>query len=191
MKLTLIRHGETEGNRKRLYYGSADLPLLPESFARLAALAARGAYPKAESYYTSGMLRTEQTLEAIYGQIPHGAIPCLREIDFGRFEMKTYEELKDDPYYLEWISGNNEANVCPGGESGVMVTRRALWAIERLAAFGRDAVCITHGGVIGGALAALFPGCGGRYAFTPRPGEGFTVTFIGAEPTSFEKLTFE
>ena len=29
MKLTLLRHGITEGNRRRLYYGSTDLPLLP------------------------------------------------------------------------------------------------------------------------------------------------------------------
>ena len=28
MKLTLLRHGITEGNRRRLYYGSTDLPLL-------------------------------------------------------------------------------------------------------------------------------------------------------------------
>ena len=30
MKLTLIRHGITEGNARRLYYGAADIPLLPE-----------------------------------------------------------------------------------------------------------------------------------------------------------------
>ena len=30
MKLTLIRHGITEGNARLLYYGAADIPLLPE-----------------------------------------------------------------------------------------------------------------------------------------------------------------
>ena len=30
MKLTLLRHGITEVNRRRLYYGSTDLPLLSE-----------------------------------------------------------------------------------------------------------------------------------------------------------------
>ena len=29
MKLTLIRHGETEGSRRNLYYGAADIPVLP------------------------------------------------------------------------------------------------------------------------------------------------------------------
>ena len=35
MKLTLLRHGITEGNRRRLYYGSTDLPLLSEGWAAL------------------------------------------------------------------------------------------------------------------------------------------------------------
>ena len=57
MKLTLIRHGMTRGNMLRIYYGSTDLPILPESYAELEARAKTGFYPTAERYYTSGMLR--------------------------------------------------------------------------------------------------------------------------------------
>ena len=35
MKLTLIRHGETEGSRRDLYYGAADIPVLPDSLKAL------------------------------------------------------------------------------------------------------------------------------------------------------------
>ena len=56
MKLTLIRHGMTRGNMLRIYYGSTDLPILPESYAELEARAKTGFYPTAERYYTSGML---------------------------------------------------------------------------------------------------------------------------------------
>ena len=38
MKLTLIRHGLTEGNIRRLYYGAMDLPLLPDGIEALHAL---------------------------------------------------------------------------------------------------------------------------------------------------------
>ena len=31
----LIRHGITDGNKRRLYYGSTDLPLAPEGIAAL------------------------------------------------------------------------------------------------------------------------------------------------------------
>ena len=93
MKLTLLRHGETDGSRRDLYYGAADIPALPESLAALHENAA--VYPRAKRYYTSGLLRTEQTLEAIYGPVAHQQLPGLREMDFGDFEMKSYQELKD------------------------------------------------------------------------------------------------
>ncbi len=188
MKLTLIRHGITVGNLKRLYYGSTDLPLLESSVEELKAFAARGRYPKAERYFTSGMLRAEQTFQAIYGDIPHGILPGLREIDFGIFEMKTYEQLCSVPEYLQWIDGDNEANVCPGGESGVMVTERALAALAPVISDERDTVCVTHGGVIGGVLGSMFPNSGGRYAFTPEPGGGFTVELSRGEPIGVTPL---
>ena len=56
-------------------------------------------YPEGEgaALYTSGMLRTEQTFEAIYGERPHGRIPDLREIEIGIFEMKTFDEVLATP----------------------------------------------------------------------------------------------
>ena len=61
MKLTLIRHGLTEGNIRRLYYGAMDLPLLPDGIEALHALRDGGGYPEAERYFTSD---------------PHGADVC-------------------------------------------------------------------------------------------------------------------
>ena len=55
MTLTLIRHGLTEGNLKRLYYGSTDLPLTEAGIAALHS--DPPAAPKAQAYYTSGMRR--------------------------------------------------------------------------------------------------------------------------------------
>lgn len=184
MKLTLIRHGITEGNLRKLYYGSTDIPLLPQSISELEMLGRSGGYPKGEKYYTSGMLRTEQTLAALYGDVPHETITDLREIDFGDFEMRSYEELRFDPAYIEWITGDNESNPIPNGESGVAVTKRALAAIKRIVADGMDSVCITHGGVIGGVLSELFPDSGGRFRYTPDPGKGFQIEFENGKAVS-------
>ncbi len=188
MKLTLIRHGNTRGNILRLYYGSTDLPLLDTSVSQLEFLGGLGVYPKAERYFTSGMLRAEQTLEALYGPVPHEALPDMREIDFGDFEMRSYEELKDDPAFIAWCTGDNEANVCPGGESGVMVTERALRCLGPIVLADKDAVVITHGGVIGGVMAKYFPSKHGRFKFTPEPGEGYTAEFINGRPVSYKKV---
>lgn len=60
MKLTLLRHGDTAGSRDDLYYGAADIPVLPDSLEMLAERAKTGVYPTAARYYTSGLLRTER-----------------------------------------------------------------------------------------------------------------------------------
>ncbi len=64
----MIRHGITEGNQKRLYYGSSDIPLAEEGIEMLRNLSAQEIYPDDTDakYYTSGMLRTEQTFSLIY-----------------------------------------------------------------------------------------------------------------------------
>ena len=45
MKLTLLRHGDTAGSRDDLYYGAADIPVLPDSLEMLAERAKTGVYP--------------------------------------------------------------------------------------------------------------------------------------------------
>ena len=172
MKLILIRHGMTEANEKHLYCGSTDLPL---SEAGRAALARRSLPALADlRIVTSGLLRCEQTLEALYGDVPHKTDAAFREMDFGAFEMRSYEQMKDEPAYLEWISGENEANVCPGGESGNQMKARVLAGIERLRADGRDTILVTHGGVIAAIMANLFPNENRNlYQWQPVPGGGY------------------
>ena len=45
------------------------------------------------------------------------------------------------------------------------------------------------GGVIGGVLAHFFPNPNGRFAFTPAPGDGYTVEFCGEKPVAVYKLS--
>lgn len=189
MKLALIRHGATEGNERRLYYGRTDLPLSEKGIRDLARLRGNGGYPAAARYYTSGMRRTEQTLELLYGPVPHTALPELREMDFGAFEMKSYEQLRDDPAYRAWISGDNEANICPGGESGRQLLARARRGVAELLDREEDAAAVVHGGVIACLMADWFPEAGrNRYEWTPQPGCGFLVRFEGGRPTEFRPL---
>lgn len=184
MNLTLIRHGKTEGNLKNLYYGSTNLPLTDIGIAAL-----RSDPPvvaEAKHYYTSGMLRTEQTFAILFGDRPHEVLSDLREIDFGHFEMRSYEQLKDDPEFQDWCAQNSEAAICPGGESGNLSTERALRAIAPVLARDEDAVCVIHGGIIGGMLAHWFGGI--RFDYPCDPGHGYVVTVKGGIPQSYHKI---
>ena len=178
--LYLIRHGRTAANDAHLYCGSTDLPLSPQGIRELKTLT-YDLHPR--RILTSGMLRTEQTLQLILGEVPHEINREFREIDFGDFEMKSYEQLKDDPDYQQWISGDNEANVPPHGESGLQMTTRVLNALKEVLDREEDTLIVTHGGVIAAIMAAFFPEAGlSRYQWQPRPGRGYAIGEDGCHP---------
>ena len=170
MSIYLIRHGKTEANEKRLYCGSTDLPLSEVGREELHSFA-YAITP--ERFVPSGMQRANETLEILCGNVPFSVDSRFREVDFGDFEMKNYEMLKGDPAYQSWISGDNEANVPPGGESGTQMTCRVLEAFSELP---DGTALVTHGGVIAAIMAHLFPEAGKhRYQWQPPNGYGYEV----------------
>ncbi len=188
----LIRHGETEANRKHIYCGSTNLSL---SEAGVEKLLAKGlgirrkvlGYSSGDvSFVTSGMKRTEQTLKLIFGNVPHHVEERFREIDFGIFEMQSYHDLKDTPEYQEWLSGDNEKNVCPGGESGQQMEARVMEAFNEWRSVTSDLVIVTHGGVIAAIMTDLFPEENRtRFDWQPAPGCGYKLNI---KSNSFEDL---
>lgn len=173
-RIYLIRHGNTEANERHLYCGSTDLPLSGNGKTALQMLKLGYSGIRNVQFMTSGMLRTEQTLEILFGTVPHRYEPAFREMDFGAFEMQSYDQLKDVPEYQRWITGDNEANLTPNGESGVLMKARVLKALEELQ--GTDTVLVTHGGVIATIMEHLFPQEGkNRYEWQPRPGHGYLI----------------
>ena len=179
MTVWLIRHGMTEANERHLYCGSTDLPLSEAGKAALSQL--RYDIP-CENFVTSGMRRTEQTFALIYGDIPHGILPGLREGDFGRFEMIPFADLQDDPEYQRWITDDTGTVVCPGGESFVQVYERAMADLLPLLQRGEDAVCVMHGAAMAALMTRWFPGEESFFRFIPNPGEGWQITFDGMTP---------
>lgn len=170
MTIYLIRHGKTRANEEHRYCGSTDLPLSENGRKELKTL--RYQVENAR-FVTSGMKRTEQTLEILFGPVEHRIDPAFREVDFGAFEMGSYEELKDSPAYQAWLEGDNEVNVPPEGESGVQMKARVLTAFSRLR---EDTVVITHGGVIAAVMEELFPEeQKNRYLWQPKPGHGYAI----------------
>ena len=171
MRILLLRHGITEANEKHLYCGSTDLPLSP---AGRAALRRQEMPAPGTRFITSGMRRCNETLEALFGTVPYEIEPDFREIDFGDFEMKSYEMLKEDPAYQAWLTGDNMENIPPEGESGNQMCARVLKALPEL--FTEDTVLVTHGGVIAAIMDRLFPEeHKSRYQWQPTPGHGYRI----------------
>ena len=170
MTFYLIRHGKTEANEKHLYCGSTDLSLSDAGKEEL-----RHLHYEINNvrFLTSGMKRTNETLRILFGDVPYEVDSRFREVDFGIFEMHSYEELKDTPEYQTWLTGDNDANIPPNGESGVQMKARVLAAFSEIK---EDTCIITHGGVIASIMEYLFPNEGkNRYQWQPKPGYGYVI----------------
>lgn len=170
MRIYLIRHGKTEANEKWLYCGRTDLPLSGKGREELSQIH----YDiKNIRFLTSGMKRTNETLRILFGDAPYEEDSRFREVDFGSFEMHSYEQLKNMTEYQTWCTGDNEANVPPNGESGLQMKQRVLkafWVIKE------DAVIVCHGGVIAAIMEHLFPEENKtRYDWQPKNGCGYMI----------------
>lgn len=192
MILHLIRHGKTRANQEGLYCGKTDLPLTEEGLQAVKDLAAQGIYPSLEGLdvYSSGLERARQTLEAIYGPVEHKILPGFREMDFGLFEMKSYDQLKNNPTYLAWIEDETGQLACPGGESSADFIQRVNVSFEKLKSKKSSSLVVCHGGVIVRLMEQIFPQEGRHfYLWQPKPGEGYSILLPEEGGKSFSEIS--
>ncbi|EHJ92114.1 putative phosphoglycerate mutase gpmB [Vreelandella boliviensis LC1] len=151
-----VRHGITAWNIERRYQGQQDIPLLfPEAEEGLLALREALAEERFDAIYSSDLNRCQQTLawaQAAKSGVPLTLEPRLRELDFGEYEGKVYDELKDLPHYRAWIDSVGELQI-PGGESAAQLRARLdAWlhdlALNAPASGHSKILAVTHGGVI-------------------------------------------
>ena len=183
MTVHLLRHGKTQANEKKLYCGYTDLPLSENGVGELIALKNQGIYPPAaDIYFTSGLLRTSQTLESIYGRVNQTPVPAIAEYNFGHFEMKSYEDLKHQAHYQAWITDETGDVSCPNGESKNQARARVLdgyaQIVETVRQAGhKSAMIACHGGTIVFIMEFLQPGVKHFYEWQPQPGRGYSLLY--------------
>ena len=106
----------------------------------------------------------------------HESWADLREVRFGIFEGKSYNELKGQPDYEAWLAGDWFRNVPPGGESFAQAETRILSALNRMQAQNADILAVVHGGTVLTIMQALFPEEEkSGYDWQPRPGGGYQI----------------
>ena len=159
MELILIRHLKTPGNEKRQYIGSTDEALSEQEVQNFVQKQKRENYPPVQQVIVSPMKRCIQTAELIYPEVQIQQEPLLKECDFGIFEGKTYEDLKDRTEYQAWLdSGGTIA--FPEGEDQKKFRLRCvkgmLRQVNRLCEENVESVAfVVHGGTIMAVLEQL------------------------------------
>ncbi len=158
LKITMIRHGKTDGNAKGKYIGVTDESLLSDEIEALRDLK----FPIVEGVYSSPLKRCLQTAEILFPYEKARIVPELAECHFGLFEGKTYNELKADREYRQWMD-KGEIVAFPGGEELSEFKRRVINGFEKIIADAvkkskSDIAIVAHGGTIMGILEAYgFP----------------------------------
>ncbi len=192
MKVIFIRHLPTPGNEKKQYIGRTDEALssgAAASFHKKRELYLKNQqkkagkdspfYPPAELIVASPMKRCVQTAELIYPGQKIVTEPELKECDFGRFEGKTYEELKDDPAYLAWLESGGTLAFPEGEDQEVFRSRCAdgvrRWLQKGIEEKRKSIAFVVHGGTIMAALHRLAEGEHGFYDWQTGNGRGFTA----------------
>lgn len=183
MNILLIRHGKTKGNVERRYVGRTDEPILEEERRRLLACAPRMQRP--DRIYISPLQRCVQTAQCLYPGRSFTVCPDFRETDFGKFEYKNYEELKEIPEYQSWIDSGGTAAV-PAGESGSGFRERCIRGFAKVleeAAWNHyDFISlVVHGGTIMAILKHYYIEESHYYDWQVKNGEGYLTESDGKQ----------
>jgi len=144
----LIRHAEPDASVWGRCYGSLDTGLSPAGREQAARIAERlGAEPFA-ALYSSPRRRAIETAQAIGSGIR--VVPEFRELDFGDFEGRTYDEITTThpDLYRQWMETPTTVQF-PNGESFAQMNQRVLTAYRTiLAEHAEQTIAIVaHGGV--------------------------------------------
>lgn len=153
-RLYLVRHGQTDWNKMRRYQGHSNIPLNYNGIKEANILASILEGENIDKIYSSDLKRALQTALIIGDKVGLEVEirKQLREINFGHWEGKTYEEImqKDGTSYQAWL--DNPFKVAPpGGENLASVYRRVEHFLKEIedSMFFRNYVVVTHGGIIG------------------------------------------
>lgn len=143
----LIRHEKTNANLEKKYIGWTDESIsTKEQYFEVPI--------ETQVIYGSDLKRCKETAQLYFPWATFISDVNLREINFGEFEMKSYEELKNLSIYRQWIDDPQKITP-PHGESYQYFVQRVLSCFQKIVSKNDEYTFVVHGGVIR-ALLALY-----------------------------------
>ncbi|MFQ5616381.1 MAG: 2-carboxy-D-arabinitol-1-phosphatase, partial [Anaerolineales bacterium] len=156
--LTFLRHGESEGNVKRLFQGQVDYPLTDFGRRQAHALARRwrGEGMVFDKIIASPLSRARETAEIVAAALGLSieTAPVWMEQDFGEMSKRSIPEVVRDPNQLKFFAPYNRAGRT--GESASQTLVRASQAVHSLIDQppGRYLV-VSHGALLNRAIYSI------------------------------------
>lgn len=159
-QIYLIRHCEALGNVKRVFQGTSDFDISEMGAKQLEYLSKRFRYTDIDKVYSSPLIRTVKTAEAVAEPKGLSVIPeiGLIELDGGILEGKPFRESFDTIEGLADTWDNHPEDFAPSGGEPMREAYVRIWeTVLKLAKENKDKTiaAATHGGVIRCLLCRL------------------------------------
>jgi broad specificity phosphatase PhoE len=149
-RLILVRHGETAGESSIRYYGVTDVPLSDRGREQVREARKHVGGDTYQAVWASTLARSWQSALIVAPDHPIELESDFREIDFGRWEGLTIEEIAvaDPRLHADWQAGKPGFEF-PEGESRSAFRTRIARGLDRLCATGvESALIVVHKGVV-------------------------------------------
>lgn len=157
-KIFIVRHGETDYNKKGILQGrSIDSSLNQKGREQSEAFWKAYNHLRFDKIYTSSLLRSQQSVAKFIAKQPNwSACSGLDEISWGDFEGKDLSIYPDYPELSKaWRSGQTQLSI-QGGESPQEVSDRQMEVIKELLEAPEQLILICmHGKALRILLAKL------------------------------------
>jgi broad specificity phosphatase PhoE len=179
-RVVLIRHGETVGNSSVRFHGSGDVELSDVGRAQMRAAGRALAGEWFDLVVSSPLRRSWEAARIVTGSAaPIRMESDFREIDFGRWEGMTAQEIEasDPVLYADW-QDRTAGFEFPGGERRRGFLERVHRGLDAVLASGaRSALLVLHKGPIRSVAARLLgdelprdePGLGEQVSLSRAP----------------------
>ena len=158
-RLLLVRHADLGSRFTGRYVGRTDVPADRRALQDAACLAELVRQRGAVRCVASPLVRARQTADVICRPLGLEVVldDDLREIDFGRWEGKTFDQLAvEQPESVQRWATAPEVFAFPDGEAVAHFLTRIARATGRLTAVADEVVlAVTHAGVIRGMICYL------------------------------------
>ena len=190
VNILLIRHGETDSNKKKIIMGHLNVPLNSNGIeqAKSCGKYLKKIFPNISAIYSSTLLRAQETITLVVKELNFEASvkydTSLTERSFGELEglsvQDVYSRLLNE-------SGNYDVSIKPpNGESGIDFYKRVSDGIENIIndkSWDKDGtiLVLTHGGTIRHILGYLLYDKNNEYNDFPVDAKNCSLTLLSID----------
>lgn len=160
-RLYIVRHAEAEGNLYRRIHGQYEATVTYNGLRQIAALRERFETEQIDACYSSDLIRTRTTAQAVWvpKNLPLHLEPRFREVRLGRWEDVPFGQLEfEEPEMMARFSGDPFHWEVDGAERFPEYAGRFLNALREVAERhdGQTVAIFSHGCVIRAMQMYLF-----------------------------------